>query len=144
MLNENKCVPTESCGATVDRGAGIMEDAHAKGRYSATCIGPDGKEKWRDDFDNLWTTQGKNATLDSIDGGSAVAALFVGLISSVSYTAVAAGDTAAQINGTNQWKEGAASNAPDYSQGTRPALTLAAASAGSRATSAASVFSITG
>lgn len=115
-------------------------------QYHVECLDAKGRQKWVEDFHNTVTTEGKNFCLNTIFRGSAyTASFFFGLISSVSYTTgVAAGDTAAQINGTNAWKEAGPTNAPNYSQGTRPAATFGnAASAGSIANSAVSAFSIT-
>lgn len=129
------------CGASISRGAGNAEQAHAEGRYVAVLTGPDGSVKWVDEIENLVTTQGKNYALDAFLAGSNFTATpFMGLISATSYSAVAAGDTAASHAG---WLEAGATNAPAYSQATRPAPAFSAASAGSKATSAAVVFSIT-
>lgn len=95
-----------------------------------------------DTFDNLVTTVGKNDALDKYLAGSAyTAAWYMGLISSTSYSAVAAGDTMASHAG---WLEAGSGNTPVYSQGARPTTAWSAASAGAKALSAALTFSFTG
>jgi len=128
--------------ATVIRGAGMAEECHAHGRYEVWCVGPDGKEKWRDTIENVVTTVGKNLALDTYLAGAAytVTGPFMGLISSVSFSAVAAADTMASHAG---WLEAGNANAPTY---TAPRKTCAwsAAAAGAKALSAALSFAITG
>lgn len=130
--------------ASVIRGGGVAERADAHGQYEVVCIGPDGVEKWRDTIDNVVCTEGKNLALDTFLAGSGytVVGPYMGLISSVSYSAVAATDVGTQINGTNGWKEAGGSNAPTY---TAPRKTAAwsAASSGSKALSSALSFAIT-
>lgn len=90
---------------------------------------------------NTVLTAGKNNALDSFLAGSAyTAAFFMGLVSSVSFSAIVAGDTQASHAG---WLEGGATNAPTYS-GSRKTAAWSAASAGSKALSAGLVFTFTG
>lgn len=100
------------------------------------------EEIWTETRKNVVTTVGKNDLLDKYFAGSSyTAAWFCGLISSVSFSAVAAADTMASHAG---WTEAGATNAPNYSNGTRPAITFAAASGGSKSTSSAVSFTFTG
>jgi len=127
---------TTHADATVVRGASNMEEVNVTGKYVAQCFDIHGNLKWEEEFTNLVTTQGKNHLLDTYLGGSTYTAkVFLGLISSTSYSAVAAGDTA---NSHTGWTEFSG-----YSQTTRRPPSFAAASSGSKATATAAVFSIT-
>jgi hypothetical protein len=99
-------------------------------------------EKWSDVVHNLVTTVGKNDMLDKYFAGSGyTAAHYMGLVSSVSYSAIAAADTMASHAG---WTEAGNANAPTYSQSARPTAAWSSASAGAKALSSALAFSITG
>jgi hypothetical protein len=80
--------------------------------------------------------------LDAFLAGSAytVVGPFMGLISSVGYSAVAAGDTMTSHAG---WTEAGATNAPTYTA-PRKTCVWSAASAGAKALSAALSYAITG
>lgn len=97
---------------------------------------------WQDTIHNTVATVGKNLALDTFLAGSSytVVGPYLGLISSVSYSAIAAADTMASHSG---WTEAGVTNAPTY---TTPRKTAAwnAASAGSKALSAALSYAITG
>jgi hypothetical protein len=127
--------------ASVIRGSGIAELAEAHGRYEVECRGQDGRLKWREVIDNVVATVGKNLALDTFLAGSSytVTGPFMGLISSVSYSAVSAGDTMASHAG---WLEAGGTNAPTYS-GNRKTAAWSAAASGAKALSAALSFAIT-
>lgn len=141
-MTEERAQAREHNDASVIRGSGIGEHAEAHGRYEVECIGADGKLKWRDTIENVVATVGKNLMLDTAFAGAAytVTGPYMGLISSTSYTTVAAGDTMTSHSG---WLEAGGSNAPTYS-GNRKTAVWAASSAGSIALSAALSFAITG
>jgi len=141
-MTDERAHARECNDATVVRGGGIGEQAEAHGRYEIECIGPDGRVKWRDTIENVVCTVGKDLALDTFLSGSAytVVGPFMGLISSVSYSAVSASDTMASHAG---WLEAGSTNAPTYS-GTRKTAAWSAAASGSKALSAALSFAITG
>lgn len=120
---------------------GASEVAVAKGVFTVEIVRADGTIE-RDTFPNTVVTVGKNALLDSALAGSAytVTGPYVGLISSVSYSAISASDTMASHAG---WTEAGSTNAPTFS-GNRPTVAWSAASGGSKAFSSAASFSITG
>lgn len=130
-----------SAGVTLTRGGGIEERAEARGHFTVECIDADGNVKWRDEFPNTVTTVGKNYALDGyLQTAVTITGPFMGLISSASFSAIAAADTMASHAG---WLEAGNANAPTY---TAPRKTAAwsAASAGSKALSSALSFAITG
>ncbi len=61
---------------------------------------------WAEEVPNLVTTEGKNDLLTKYFKDSAyTAAWYLGLVDNAGFTAYAAGDTAAEIGGTNGWAE---------------------------------------
>jgi hypothetical protein len=118
------------------------EGGQVHGRYLVECFDADGNLKWADHIDNVVTTVGRNHMLDTEFAGAtySVTGPYMGLISSTSYSAVAAADTMASHAG---WLEAGGTNAPTYS-GTRKTVAFSAASGGSKASSSAASFGITG
>jgi hypothetical protein len=140
-MSKERADARERNDASVVRGSGIGEHADAHGRYEIECIGADGMVKWRDTIENVVATVGKNLALDTFLAGSAytVVGPYMGLISSTSYSAVAAGDTMGSHAG---WLEAGGTNAPTYS-GNRKTAVWSAAAAGAKELSAALSFAIT-
>jgi len=121
----------DQLNASMSSGGGLEDGMQIKGRFSMRCTDSEGNELWNDEFDNLLTTLGKNFLLDTTLAGSAytVTGPFMGLISSVGFTAVSAADTMASHAGWNEAQ--GATNVPDYT-GNRQTPTWSAASAGSK------------
>jgi hypothetical protein len=132
----------DSVGAAMAAGAGLVERAPIHGVFSVKCRDADGTLLWSETFDNAVTTLGKNLMLDTTLAGSAytVVGPYLGLISSVSYTGVAAADTMASHAG---WLESGGANAPTMGN-TRGSCAWSAASAGVKALAAANSFALTG
>jgi len=107
------------------------------GHYTAVCYSVDGFVKWTDEIDNIVTTVGRNFTLNTAFGNTAGGAVVMGLKGTG--TAIAA-DTQSSHS---TWLEVGGANLPTYS-GSRPTPAFSAASAGSKATSSAVSFAITG
>ena len=140
-MTEERALARECNEASVIRGSRLDDELEARGRYEIECIGADGKLKWREIIDNVVQTVGKNLALDTFLAGSGytVVGPYLGLISSVSYTGVAAGDTMTSHAG---WLEAGGVNAPTYS-GNRKTAVWSAAASGAKALSAALSFAIT-
>ena len=131
----------DSASATVIRGASSVESVDMTGVYTAECYDSEGNLKWSDTIENTVVTAGKNSLLDVyLRAQTQITAWYFGIISSVSYSAIAAGDTPSSHSG---WREAGNANAPTYSEGVRQTAAWSAASSGSIATSSAASFSIT-
>lgn len=126
---------SESCAAGLAAKHGVEDSIDPRGVFKVTCRAADGSIRWEEDFNNLVVTVGKNDLLDKYFRASAyTAAFYVGLKGTGT---IAAADTMASHAG---WAEITA-----YSNGTRPAFTAAAASAGSTSNTASpAVFNING
>lgn len=129
-----KAKGADAAAASFGLGAALSEIAHARGEYVVECRGADGALKWRETIKNAVVPEGKNYVLDKAFAGSGfTAAWYVGLFNS-GYT-VTGSETYAAKGGTEF---------TNYSQAARPTAAWSAASAGSKALSAAAVFSING
>ena len=131
----------ETAGAGMVMNSGDSDSIPIKGTYKITCLDKNGMVKWEDKIDNLVATIGKNLMLDTVLAGSAytVTGPYMGMISSVSYSAIVAADTMASHAG---WTEAGSTNAPTFAA--RLITAWSAASAGAKALSASCSFAMTG
>ena len=137
MRQTEKIEAGESCGATVVRGAGLSEGVKMRGRFGVECIGSDGKLKWRDTIENLVCTKGKNDILDKYLDLSAASAKHLGL------KGTGTPNVADEMTSHATWLEVGLANPPTYT-GDRKVPAFSAAGSGSKATSSALSFAITG
>lgn len=128
-------------GASVEQRSTHNESTSVIGVYTVECLDSNGAIKWTEIFSNLVTTAGKNLALDTFLSGSGytVTGPFMGLINGNAGSAVA-GDTMASHSA---WLEVGGANAPTYS-GTRKTVAWSSAASGSKTTSSAVSFPITG
>jgi len=122
--------------------AGILDEGVcAEGVFRMEHI-REGRVIRREYFLNTVVTAGRNALLDAALSGAAytVTGPFMGLISSASFSAIAAGDTMASHAG---WLEAGGVNAPTYAA-PRKTCAWSAAAAGAKSLSAALNFTFTG
>jgi hypothetical protein len=113
-----------------------------RARWDFQCFDKDGNLKWEDYCDpNIFVNEGLDDVLEEYYNGSAyTAAHYIGLVDNAGFTAYAAGDTAAQIGGSNGWAEDTT-----YSDANRPTYNPAAAASQSIDNSASKAsFSING
>jgi len=142
MMNE-KMNAIEGTNASFAIAPGMGESCQAEGVYTFRCYksADDMTLLWEDTIDNVVCTVGKNLMLQTALTGSAytVVGPYMGLISSVSYTAVSAADTMTSHSG---WLEAGTTNAPTFA--TRGTPAFGTASAGAISLSAATSFTMTG
>jgi hypothetical protein len=141
MMNE-KMNAIDGLGAALAIGAGMGETCQAEGVYTFKCFEYEGGPLlWEQTIDNVVCTVGKNLMLQTTLTGSGytVVGPYMGLISSVSFSAVNAADTMTSHAG---WLEAGSTNAPTFAARGTPAF--GTASGGSISLSSATSFTMTG
>jgi len=138
-MSNDRLRALSASAASVTTRPSVGDEERIVGRFTVECFDAEGNLKWTDGFNNTVVTVGKNLILDQALAGSAyTASEYMGLISSVSYTAIAAGDTMASHSG---WTEAGSTNAPTFTA--RIVCAWSSASAGAKALSAALSFTMT-
>lgn len=140
-MNE-KLNAAESANIKLASTTDLGESCQAEGVYTFKCFEyENGPLLWERVIENVVATVGKNLMLDSSLTGSSytVVGPYMGLISSVSFTAVSAADTMASHAG---WTEAGSTNAPTFAA--RIAPSFSSATAGAITTASPVSFTMTG
>jgi hypothetical protein len=133
----NKINVAQSAGCNMARKRGLEEDLKPHGRFVVEHI-RNGAVIGKYDFPNAITNEGKNKLLDVMfHNVAAIATWYIALVDGAGSPTLAAGDTYAQINGTNGWDEFV-----NYDEATRPEWTEGAAAAQSITNASPVVFNI--
>lgn len=138
----DKLNPKEALTIGLAQLGGMGEKANAEGIYTIQCFDkPNGQLLWEQRVGNVVCTLGKNLMLQSSLTGSAYTTVgpYMGLISSVGFTAVSAADTIASHAG---WNEAGTTNAPTFAARVAPAFSTPAS--GTISTSTPVSFIMTG
>ena len=141
MNSNDKLNAIEANGVSISSLASISDACHVEGIYTAKCYEYEGGPLlWEADFPNVVTYVGQNLMLQtSLTGsGYTVTGPYMGLISSVSWSATNVSDTMSSHSG---WTEAGSTNAPTFSARIAPSFGTAAS--GSISTSSAVSFTMT-
>jgi hypothetical protein len=128
---------SEIIGAKMHSGVGAEETSLVHGHYDIECRDSEGNLLWSDGFDNVVTISGKNELLVS---GVYALTSYMGLISSISFSAVSGTDTMTSHGG---WLEASSTNAPGYGA-TRPAVAWSATPTAAQLVSSAATYVASG
>lgn len=142
MNTSDKLNAIEASSVAIGGLSGIGESCHAEGVYTFRCFEYEGGPLlWEDTIDNVVVNVGKNLMLQtSLTGsGYSVTGPYMGLISSVSWSAPSVNDTMALHSG---WTEAGSTNAPTFAARITPSF--GTATGGSISTSSAVSFTMTG
>ena len=103
-----------------------MEDStNVKGFYTVQHLDKNGELKGSYRLPNGIVTEGMNHMLETeFNGGTPITTWYTALINNSGFSALAPGDTAAEIDGTNSWTE-----LQLYNEATRPEWTAGTAAA---------------
>jgi hypothetical protein len=97
------------------------------GRFDVACVGPDGRERWRDYAENLVCAEGLRMCLEIMfRAQSAIANWYLGLVDNASFTTGFAGSDVIGAGGHPGWVENI-----NYTNTNRPQWITSAASGGS-------------